>query len=93
MKAKATGIVRPIDPLGRVTIPMEIRKSRNLPAGTAMEFFLGAEHEIILKKYQPECAVCGVIDGVQQVNGIRLCPACFARVADRLPPEREDGAE
>lgn len=82
---KATGVTRGLDSLGRVTIPKELRRSYNLPEGAVMEFFTDNAGNIILRKYTPECAICGVIDGVQQVNGVRLCPACLARVADRLP--------
>ena len=48
---KATGIVRHIDTLGRVVIPKEIRRTMRLREGDPLEMFIGADGEIIFKKY------------------------------------------
>ena len=56
---KATGIVRPVDPLGRVVIPRELRTRYGLEEGTPIEIFTKG-NEIILKKFNPRvCAECG----------------------------------
>lgn len=46
----ATGAVRRIDDLGRITIPKEIRNKANLNECEAMEFFLDEDYNILLKK-------------------------------------------
>lgn len=51
-QTKATGVVRRIDPLGRIVIPREIRRTQHLPEGTPMEFYV-TEEGILLKKYAP----------------------------------------
>lgn len=51
-RTKATGIVRRIDPLGRIGIPKEIRRTQSLPEGTSMEFYV-TDEGILLKKYAP----------------------------------------
>lgn len=53
---KATGIVRRIDDLGRIVIPIpkEIRRICDLREGDPMEIYLGEDGEIILKKYDTE---------------------------------------
>ena len=50
---KATGIVRRIDDLGRVVVPMEIRRTLRIREGDPLEIFTDREGEIILKKYSP----------------------------------------
>ena len=52
---KATGIVRGIDNLGRVTIPKSIRNANGWTEGTPMEFLV-ADGQVILQKYQPATA-------------------------------------
>lgn len=48
---KATGIVRRIDELGRIVIPVEIRRAMNIREGDPLEIFVDREGEVILKKY------------------------------------------
>lgn len=50
---KATGIVRRIDELGRVVIPMEIRRTMRIREGDPLEIFTDKEGELILRKYSP----------------------------------------
>ena len=51
--AKATGIVRRIDELGRVVIPKEIRRTQRIRQGDPLEIFTTADGEVIFKKYSP----------------------------------------
>lgn len=48
---KATGIVRRIDELGRIVIPIEIRRTMNIREGDPLEIFVDRDGEVILKKY------------------------------------------
>lgn len=48
---KATGVVRRIDDLGRIVIPIEIRRSMNIRDGDPLEIFVDKDGEVILKKY------------------------------------------
>ncbi len=59
---KATGIVRKTDQLGRVVIPMELRKKLSIGESDPLEIFVD-EDMIILKKYQPDltCLLTGTI--------------------------------
>ena len=49
---KSTGIVRKVDELGRVVLPVELRRSLNIEIRDSLEIFID-EDRIILKKYQP----------------------------------------
>ena len=62
---KAIGIVRPVDDLGRIVLPKELRGRMNLNKKDPLEFYVD-EDMIILKKYQPECVFCGNADDVFQ---------------------------
>jgi transcriptional pleiotropic regulator of transition state genes len=75
---KALGIVRKIDPLGRVVLPKELRNTMGLPEGTPMEIFSDADC-IIIRKYQPTCAICGSSDVVEGLakHGVKLCRKCL----------------
>lgn len=57
---KATGITRKVDELGRVVVPIELRRMMNIDVGDPLEIYTDNE-QIILKKYEPqlECAVTG----------------------------------
>ena len=52
---KSTGIVRKIDELGRVVIPMELRRTLDIDVKDSIEIFVDGE-QIILKKYNPNMA-------------------------------------
>lgn len=79
---KSTGIVRKIDELGRVVIPMEMRRSMNIEDGDAFEIFVEGEH-IVLAKYEPLCTFCGGSDGLTEYKGKRICKACREEIAAR----------
>lgn len=55
---KATGVVRKVDELGRIVMPVEIRRTLGIDKGDPVEFFVDGER-VILKKYQPGCVITG----------------------------------
>ncbi|MEG2811733.1 MAG: AbrB/MazE/SpoVT family DNA-binding domain-containing protein [Clostridium sp.] len=73
---KATGIVRKIDELGRIVIPMELRKTLNIAIKDPMEIYVDGE-SIILKKYQPACIFCGQANGVHKFKEKNICEDCL----------------
>ena len=70
---KSTGIVRPVDSLGRVVLPIELRRILDIDKDTSLEV---DEDRIILKKYQPACIFCGSADDVASYAGRNICKAC-----------------
>ena len=76
---KSTGIVRKVDELGRVVIPIELRRTLNIGEKDALEIFTEGE-TIILKKYEPACVFCGQAKGVKNVKGKNTCPACVDEI-------------
>lgn len=73
---KSTGIVRKVDELGRVVIPIELRRNLDIKVKDALEIFVDGEH-IILKKYAPACIFCGQTKDVSTYKGKNICPACL----------------
>mgnify|MGYP001594805534 CR=1 FL=1 len=73
---KATGIVRKIDQLGRLVIPMELRKVFVIPEGTPMEIYTEND-SIIIKKYTPDCLFCGEGDDLAEFKGKYICKNCL----------------
>ena len=55
---KSTGVVRRIDELGRIVLPIEIRKTLALSSKDTVEIFVNGD-TIVLKKYEPSCIFCG----------------------------------
>ncbi|APQ97803.1 AbrB/MazE/SpoVT family DNA-binding domain-containing protein [Clostridium botulinum] len=74
---KNTGIVRKIDPLGRIVLPKELRKALNIKDNeTPLEIYTEGE-EIILKKYEPACIFCGEAKEVINFKGKNICKICL----------------
>ena len=73
---KAKGIVRPVDPLGRVVIPVELRRNLGIKTDDSLEVFVDGEF-IMLKKYEPACIFCGNAKDVQNIHGKNICRTCL----------------
>lgn len=77
---KSTGIVRKVDELGRVVLPMELRRSLDIDPKDALEIYVEGE-SIILKKYEPCCIFCGEANGVTTFKGKNVCAGCMEQLA------------
>ena len=73
---KSTGIVRKVDELGRVVIPIELRRTLQIAEKDALEIYVDGE-KIILKKYEPACIFCGNADGVRNYRDKNICANCL----------------
>lgn len=76
MAMKSTGIVRKVDELGRVVIPIELRRTLQIEQKDALEIYVDGER-IILKKYQPACIFCGNADQVRNYKEKNICVDCL----------------
>ncbi len=65
---KATGIVRKVDELGRVVIPIELRRIMNIDVKDGLEIFVDSDR-IILKKYEPSCIFTGDTEDLVYFKG------------------------
>lgn len=72
---KTTGIVRKIDELGRIVLPMEIRKVLEIKVGDSLEIS-NIDDTIVIKKYSKSCIFCGREEGVKEIKGKAICNIC-----------------
>ena len=73
---KSTGIVRKVDELGRIVLPIELRRTLDIAQRDALEIYVD-EDRIILKKYMPSCIFCGDAKDVVDYKGKNVCPNCL----------------
>ncbi len=76
---KSTGVVRRVDELGRIVLPMEIRKVLEINVKDPVEIFTD-EDAIVLRKYQPACIFCGNADNVIYFSNKRICRECLEKL-------------
>ena len=79
----STGIVRKVDELGRVVIPIELRRTLDIAERDQVEIFT-EDDSIVLRKYAPEknCVFCGnkVSDDGFRQKGKPVCRSCVAAI-------------
>lgn len=80
---KSTGMTRPVDTLGRVVLPKEIRTNFGLAVNDPMEIYVDGD-AIILKKYHPACIFCDESTDVITFNGKMICRSCLAKLKDEV---------
>lgn len=68
---KSTGIVRKVDELGRVVLPIELRRNLDINEKDALEIFVDDE-KIILKKYEPADIFSGSMDDLIDYKGKKI---------------------
>jgi transcriptional pleiotropic regulator of transition state genes len=72
---KSTGVTRPVDELGRIVIPKELRTNLNINIGDRVEIFTEGK-DIILRKFERGCIFCGELNGVSLINDKIICAKC-----------------
>ena len=72
---KSSGIVRKLDPLGRIVIPAEIRKVLGINDGDSLEI-AKVDNEVVVRKYIKGCIFCGSDKDVVEFNGAVVCDEC-----------------
>lgn len=73
---KSTGIVRKVDELGRIVLPIELRRTLNIDIKDSLEIYVD-NSSIVLKKYEPTCIFCGEADGVINYKEKNVCKSCL----------------
>ena len=73
---KSTGIVRKVDELGRIVLPIELRRTLDISEKDTLEIYVEGS-AIVLRKYRPSCIFCDSTRVVFQFQGKNLCPRCL----------------
>ncbi|MBM7561485.1 AbrB/MazE/SpoVT family DNA-binding domain-containing protein [Fusibacter tunisiensis] len=73
---KSTGIVRKLDELGRIVIPIEVRRVLNIDVKDSLEIYTESD-TIIFKKHTPHCFICGSSKNTIIFKGKLICRDCI----------------
>ena len=79
---KSTGIVRRVDELGRIVLPIELRRTLDIAEKDSLEIYVDGE-QIILKKYEAACIFCGEARDVVNYKGKNICASCLDEIKKR----------
>lgn len=77
---KATGIVRGVDQLGRIVLPIELRRNLNIDIKDSLEIYVD-EDMVILKKYEPSCIFCGEAKDIKHYESKNICSKCIGKLS------------
>ena len=80
---KSTVIVRKVDELGRIVLPIELRRTLGIEEKDRIEIFVDGE-SIILRKYQPACIFCDNARDIINYKGKNICPECIKAMNAKL---------
>lgn len=80
---KATGIVRKVDELGRIVLPVEMRRVLDIAEKDSIEIYSDGE-TIILKKYQPACVFCDSMKDIVVFKGKNVCKNCIRDMENKI---------
>ncbi|WP_025692639.1 AbrB/MazE/SpoVT family DNA-binding domain-containing protein [Paenibacillus zanthoxyli] len=92
---KDAGMIRSLDNLGRIVVPIEIRMMRNIGIGDSIEFFILDDHIIVLRKYtSTECTFCRSLENVTYFKDQFICSYCLQELGgpdrEEVVPERQE---
>ena len=78
---KSTGITREVDSLGRVVLPAELRFLMGIDNRDPLEIFVDVE------KYNLGGLVCGIGEGLKNINGKYVCQTCLKEIKEQVSLE------
>ena len=78
---KSTGIVRKVDELGRIVLPIEQRRTLDIAERDELEIYLD-DDKVVLKKYEPSCIFCGSSCGLVTYHGRNICMECIENMSN-----------
>ena len=81
---KSTGIIRKVDELGRVVIPIELRNKFGIAERDPIEIYVDGS-SIILKKFEPNCIFCGNTENLVAYNDKLICENCSKKIGTLQP--------
>lgn len=76
---KSTGIVRKVDELGRIVLPIELRRTLDIDIKDSIEIYV-ENNSIVLKKYEPTCIFCGNNNDLKTFNDKNVCHDCAKKL-------------
>ena len=80
---KSTGIIRKVDDLGRIVLPIELRRTLDISERDELEIYMENDR-IILQKFEPACIFCNSTEEVYVYNGKQICKKCISQLSEAL---------
>lgn len=80
---KSTGIVRKVDELGRIVLPIELRRTLGIELRDPLEIYVEGE-SIVLKKYNPSCIFCGSKESIFVYQDKNICGNCIDDIKNKV---------
>ena len=80
---KSTGIVRKVDELGRIVLPIEMRRTLDIAEKDTLEVYVEGD-SIILRKYQDACVFCDSVRDLINFKGRCVCQDCIAMLSKKI---------
>ncbi|MGM9542315.1 MAG: AbrB/MazE/SpoVT family DNA-binding domain-containing protein [Candidatus Limivicinus sp.] len=80
---KSTGIVRKVDELGRIVLPIEMRRTLDIAEKDTLEVYVEGD-SIILRKYQDACVFCDSVRDLVNYKGRCVCQDCIAMLSRKI---------
>ncbi len=79
---KATGVIRKVDELGRIVLPIELRRNLDIAERDELEIYVEGD-QIVLRKHEASCVFCG---GTVQcrLKGKFVCAACVKELCAQV---------
>lgn len=82
---KNIGMARKVDDLGRIVLPVELRRMFGIRTGDELEIAVDGE-TICLKKVELGCALCGSMEGLRPYREKQVCTACAVELSATVMP-------
>ena len=79
LRMKSTGIIRKVDELGRIVLPIEIRRTLDIAERDELEIFMDND-QIVLQKFEPSCIFCSSSQGLVSYRGKNVCQQCIRNI-------------
>lgn len=77
---KNLSIIRRVDSLGRIVIPMEIRRMMDMESGQDVELIIKDE-TLLLRRFAPGCVFCGGFGQLMTYKEKNVCADCRRKLA------------
>ena len=78
---KSTGIIRKVDELGRIVLPIELRRTLDIAERDELEIFMESDR-IVLQKYEPSCIFCGSARSLKVFSSKNVCRECIKSMSE-----------
>ena len=73
---RPTGIVRKVDDLGRIVLPIELRRTLDIAERDELQIYL-EDDKVVMRKYEPSCVFCASTRNLVEYRGKNVCKDCL----------------